>query len=167
MGEAETDDRADTVRLIRLHGPRLQRLAYVLVGDWQDAEDIVLEAFTRTWAHRFRLRAPEAAGAYARRTVVRLAWRMKGSARSARVVVGTPAELPGGDGDSDRRLDLYRNLMDLPPDQRTAVALRFLEGLTETEAAALLGCPVGTVKSRTARGLERLRQLMVTEEEDA
>jgi RNA polymerase sigma-70 factor (ECF subfamily) len=47
---------------------------------------------------------------------------------------------------------------DLPEDQRTVIALRFFVGLSEHEVAEALSLPEGTVKSRTARALERLRE---------
>ena len=47
---------------------------------------------------------------------------------------------------------------ELPEDQRTVVALRYFLGLSEHEVAETLGVPQGTVKSRTARALERLRE---------
>ena len=49
-----------------------------------------------------------------------------------------------------------RALAQLPPDQRTAIVAVDLEGRSTSEAAALLGVPEGTVKSRCARGREKL-----------
>jgi RNA polymerase sigma-70 factor (ECF subfamily) len=46
----------------------------------------------------------------------------------------------------------------LPDEARDAIACRYLLGLTEAETAAALGVPVGTVKSRVARALDRLRE---------
>ena len=48
----------------------------------------------------------------------------------------------------------------LPPAQRTVVVLRYYEDLTETQVAELLGCSVGTVRSRTHRAVARLRELL-------
>jgi RNA polymerase sigma-70 factor (ECF subfamily) len=47
---------------------------------------------------------------------------------------------------------------ELPEDQRTVIALRFFVGLSEQEVADALKLPTGTVKSRSARALERLRE---------
>jgi RNA polymerase sigma-70 factor (ECF subfamily) len=57
-------------------------------------------------------------------------------------------------------LGLARALARLPEDQRTAVLLIGLEDMSYAEAAKILGLPIGTVRSRLARGRERLRRLM-------
>jgi RNA polymerase sigma factor (sigma-70 family) len=59
----------------------------------------------------------------------------------------------------DLRDVLVRLLLQLPPRQRAVIVLRYWEQRTEAEAAELLGCSVGTVKSTTSRGLARLREL--------
>jgi RNA polymerase sigma factor (sigma-70 family) len=59
----------------------------------------------------------------------------------------------------DQRDELVRLLLQLPAGQRAAIVLRYWEELGEAEAAKVLGCSVGTVKSATSRGLRRLREL--------
>ncbi|MHB1711861.1 MAG: RNA polymerase sigma factor [Acidimicrobiales bacterium] len=61
--------------------------------------------------------------------------------------------------------ELWKALQTLPFGQRQVVVLRFIEDLSEADTAGLLCIPAGTVKSRTARGLVALRQV-VREEED-
>jgi RNA polymerase sigma factor (sigma-70 family) len=56
--------------------------------------------------------------------------------------------------------DLERALAQLPETQRAALALCFEQGLTHEEAATVLRCPVGTLKSHVARGKQRLRELL-------
>ncbi len=56
-------------------------------------------------------------------------------------------------------MGLARALARLPEDQRATVLLVSLEDMSYAEAAEVLGVPVGTVRSRLARGRERLRQL--------
>jgi RNA polymerase sigma-70 factor (ECF subfamily) len=56
------------------------------------------------------------------------------------------------------RETLLAAVNELPEDQRTVIALRFFVGLSEAEVAEALELPTGTVKSRSARALERLRE---------
>ena len=73
------------------------------------------------------------------------------------------------DATDDRLVEhqrLVAALRRLPVEVRTAVVLRYCEDLTEQDAAAVMGVAVGTVKSRTARGLARLRGLL-EEDDDA
>jgi len=60
--------------------------------------------------------------------------------------------------DSERRTELLAAVNGLPEDQRLVVALRYFAGLSEDEVAETLGIAPGTVKSRTSRALERLRE---------
>ena len=55
---------------------------------------------------------------------------------------------------------LQRALLLLSPKQRAVIVLRFFEDQTEAEAAVLLGVSVSTVKTQSARALERLRRLL-------
>jgi RNA polymerase sigma factor (sigma-70 family) len=59
----------------------------------------------------------------------------------------------------DLRDALVRLLVQLPARQRAVLVLRYWEQLTDAEAAAVLGCSEGTVKSSGSRGLARLREL--------
>ena len=132
------------------------RLAYVLCGDAQSAEDVVAEAFARMYPawRRGRIDDPVA---YLRRAVVnevRGGFRKLGVRR--RHETGSPSTVPA-DGRIEDREVLRSALMTLPPRQRAAVALRFLEDLSEADTAAALGVSVGTVKSQVSRGLDLLR----------
>jgi RNA polymerase sigma-70 factor (ECF subfamily) len=59
---------------------------------------------------------------------------------------------------AETRETLLAAVNELPDDQRTVIALRFFVGLSEQEVADALNLPTGTVKSRSARALERLRE---------
>jgi RNA polymerase sigma-70 factor (ECF subfamily) len=73
-------------------------------------------------------------------------------------------DIPGGESPEDilnansLREDIFKNMSNLPEEIRTAVTLREFEGLSYEEIADILGCPLGTVRSRIFRGRELLQQ---------
>jgi DNA-directed RNA polymerase specialized sigma24 family protein len=73
-----------------------------------------------------------------------------------------PGYLPDATVHIDHRDQLVRLLLQLPSRQRTAIVLRYWEDLSEAEAAEVMGCSVGTVKSAASRGMQRLRELSGT-----
>jgi RNA polymerase sigma-70 factor (sigma-E family) len=144
------------------HGERLLRAAIFLAGSREAGEDLLqsaLERLLRRW--RDVRDDPER---YVRRTLVHLAadgWRRRAVWRGKLGLLRatTPTYQPDGTAGVDRRDELVGLLLQLPVRQRTAIVLRYLEGLTETETADVMGCSVGTVKSAASRGLDRLREL--------
>jgi RNA polymerase sigma-70 factor (ECF subfamily) len=65
------------------------------------------------------------------------------------------------------RADLARALGTLREEERTALALAYAQDVTHEEAAAILGWPVGTLKTHLLRGKEKLRRLLTPLTEDA
>jgi RNA polymerase sigma-70 factor (sigma-E family) len=138
----------------------LVRTGLLLTGDTGHAEDLTQSALIRTYLAWGRLREPANAEAYARRTLVRLALRARQRRWTAEVAT---AQIPEGGagplaGNDDLALDVRRALAALPAAQRAVLVLRYLDDQSESETARLLGISPGTVKSRSARGLARLRQ---------
>jgi hypothetical protein len=81
--------------------------------------------------------------------------------------IDNAAPLPSQPASQDKRLelrDLDRALGRLTPEQRTVILLIGLEGMPYAEVGALLGIPVGTVRSRLSRGRQALRRLMGLDE---
>ena len=141
----------------------LRALAYVTCGDWQAAEDAVAGALSRLYLRWDKVAAPDR---YARTMVVRAAigekrrpWRRERSAGDAFPDVATPDPAY----EVDERLRLRAALRQVPPRQRAALVLRFLEGLSTEETAEVLGCSAGTVKSQTSRGLDTLRAVLAAD----
>jgi RNA polymerase sigma-70 factor (sigma-E family) len=140
----------------------LVRTGMLLAGNRGHAEDLAQSALIRTYLAWSRLRDPENAEAYARRTLLRLALRARQRRWSGEIAAGRLPDLPAHEADGiggDLALDVRRALAALPPAQRAVLVLRYLDDLSEAETARLLGISQGTVKSRTARGLAKLRQL--------
>ncbi|HTL84492.1 MAG TPA: sigma-70 family RNA polymerase sigma factor [Acidimicrobiia bacterium] len=140
--------------------PRALRLAYAMTGDASLAEDVVAEAFARTYRQWLK-GAVRDADSYVRRAVVnevrgtwrRLAVRRAHAARERRV---EPTTNFGDDQIADADL-LQKALATLPPRVRAVVVLRVVEDLSEQQTAEALGLSVGSVKGYLSRGRERLR----------
>lgn len=156
-------DEAEFVEYVQSSAPRLRRLAYLMCGDWHQAQDVVQQVYVRLYVAWPRLRRADAFHAYARRTVIsvvrddgRRPWR-----RQERVTGRVP-DMPGADPHAvvDTRIALIRYLQQLPERQRTVIVLRYLEDMTVEQTAELLRIEPGTVKSQASRGLATLRRLL-------
>jgi RNA polymerase sigma-70 factor (sigma-E family) len=153
-------DSADFVGFVASRYRALVGSAFLLVGDRGQAEDLVQDALFRTFLAWDRLRAVEAAEAYTRTTMVRLAgrwWRRRWRGEVPADTDETACAAWGVPVGVDVALDVRAALAVLPWQQRAALILRFFDDLSEVDTAAVLGCSVGTVKSRTSRGLASLR----------
>lgn len=145
------------------HHRRAVRLAYLLTGDADQAEDIVADAFTKVWKQWSKGRVNDV-GPYVRRAVVN----ESNSKLRRRYLERREASRQTGDDRGVRRIDdqaadhdqVWQALSRLPQRQREAVVLRYYEDLSEAETAEVLGVSVGTVKSQVSRGLTRLQELL-------
>jgi RNA polymerase sigma-70 factor (sigma-E family) len=149
--------------LFETERPAALRLAYAMTGDASVAEDVVAEAFARTY-ERWVKGKIDNPSAYVRRSVVnearsawrRLAVRRKHATRERHV---EPSTAFRADQIADADV-LQRALSTLGPRQRAVVVLRVVDDLSEQDVADALGCSVGTVKSSLSRGLDRLRDAL-------
>ena len=137
----------------------LLRTAYLLVGDWSHAEDVLQTSLTKTYLAWRRLGEIEAVEAYARKVLVTTAtswWRRRWHGERPTLVLPDRAG-PDRINEQIERQALWRHVRVLPPRQRAVLVLRFYEDLTEVATARVLGVSVGTVKSQCARALSTLR----------
>lgn len=136
-----------------------------LVGDAGRAEDLVQEALVKTY--RAWARTASHPEAYTRTVMARAAWRAGRRLWQREVPTEPMPELPAVDHyrEVDRADVVRRALRALPGKQRVVLTLRYLDGLSETETAAVLGCSVGTVKSRCSRALAALRTAGLLDDE--
>jgi RNA polymerase sigma-70 factor (sigma-E family) len=140
----------------------LFRVAFLLLGDYHLAQDLVQESLAKTYVAWPRLREVAKAEAYTRRVIATTAisWRRR------RGFYERPMEHlpePWGD-DPTASLVLHdalgTHLLALPPRQRAAIVLRYYADLSEAQTADAMGCSVGAVKSSASAGLRRLRERM-------
>src|SRR5215212_9827556 len=129
----------------------LRRTAYLLCGNWHEAEELTQAAFVRLYLAWGRVRA-DGAHAYARRVLLN---EYLGRQRGRReLLVDAVPDRPGpAAGSPDDRVDLAAALRAVPSQQRAVVVLRYWEGLSIEQTAALLRVAPGTVKSQASRGL--------------
>ena len=116
----------------------LRRLAGVLCGDWQRADDLVQATLVTVYVRWGRVRAAAHPDAYARAVLVREWLRERRSGWGRRVRLGGPvAEAAAAGADPDVVLDLRAAVAALPPRQRATLVLRFYCDLTVEQA---IGC---------------------------
>ena len=158
---------AGFAELVGAELPRLQRLARLLVGDPDVADDVVAEAIARTLP-KWRAGGVQDPPGYLRRVMVNVVhrrWRRRRlSLRSDHRALDWLQ--PAGDSATAAadRHRMLRALATLPARRRAVVVLRFYDDLPEARIAQVLGIGVGTVKSTLSRALEQLRTALVAQE---
>ncbi len=157
---------ADAIEaLVRRHWDSAHRAAFLIVHDPAAAEDIAQEAMLaavraidgfdrrrpfRPWLHRIVVN----------RSLDWLRARARRPELSGDLAGQTAASSPGSDALSD---ELMSALGQLDPDQRALIVMRHLLGYRSAELARMLDLPAGTVRTRLARALTRLRELLEAE----
>lgn len=144
--------------------PRLRRFARALTRHPQDADDLVQLAVERALTRRQQWR-PESSLTNWMLTIVRNAWIDETRSRRRRHAILAPAEdaadVVGRGLEADiESWAIQSALQRLPDEQRLAVALVLVEGLSYREAAQVLEVPIGTLTSRLARGRLALQAML-------
>ena len=168
IGRAQRGDTHAYEELVYAHQGIAFRTAYLIAGNAADAEDAAQDAFVKAWRALGRFREGAPFRPWLLQIVANEARNRRRSAgRRAHLALRAATEQPSGDAapspeasllSAELRDTLLAAVNELPEDQRTVIALRFFAGLSEHEVAEALGLPEGTVKSRSARALERLRE---------
>ena len=149
----------------RAHWKQLRQFAFLLCTDWQLAEDLTQTALIRCYPRWRTLRHGDAAYSYVRRALVRcfIDHTRKYSGRE-QLTDSLPEQPHQVGGDLGERDVLVRALAALPVVQRATLVLRFWHDLDVNETARILRRKPATVRSDTARGLERMRTLLARQE---
>jgi RNA polymerase sigma-70 factor (ECF subfamily) len=144
--------------------PRLRRFARNLVRDPHDADDVVQIAVERALMRLDQWRSDARLDSWLFK-IVRNAWIDEVRARGRRAKIFLPEEAGEEVGEAlmEREIDRLSTeaaLARLPEDQRLAVVLVLVEGLSYKDAADVLEVPIGTLTSRLARGREALQGML-------
>lgn len=180
MERCRTGDIGSFEILYRAHAGDAVRMAFFVTRDWAAAEDATQEAFVRAFRSMRKLRQGWPFAPWLHRIVVNEARRVAQRRSKAAVPVASVWETPavssmtgsrgigGGDAgdpekialkDEKRRL-LWRAVLDLPEPYRLPVILKYHRDLSEAEIGAMLGIPVGRVKSRLYDARQRLKKAL-------
>jgi RNA polymerase sigma-70 factor (sigma-E family) len=162
-GDESAQREAQFESFVERHNRELGRLAYLMVGDRDAADDLTADALLAAWRQWDTVRASDHPLAYVRRVVINMAaTRVRRMVRERRWLVMFQSDamevVPGTD--SAAVVDVRSALQRLPAGRRACVVLRYAFDLSEAEVAELLGVSVGTVKSQTSKGAEQLRRVL-------
>jgi RNA polymerase sigma factor (sigma-70 family) len=165
LGVATEPTRAEIAEvLFRRHYGELLRLAVVMLGDREAAEDAVQEAFVSLHRHRQSLRDPDAAEAYLRTAVLnrcRSFVRRQVTRRAARPLILVPEQQESTEDTAVGRAEVgsvVAAMRTLARRQREVLACRFVLEMSVAETARLLEISEGSVKAHTHRGLQALQR---------
>jgi len=161
---ADLDDELE--KLLADSGSLAFKVAYSVLRQREDAEDVGQEALARAFRNRDRLRDRESFRSW----LVRICWRLAlDHLRSRRrrerreqraALVGLPANVEDVAAENEFRERLWRAIDALPDKLRRVVVLAALEGHGVDKVATLLGLPAGTVKSRLFLARRRLAETL-------
>ena len=144
--------------------PRLRRFARNLVRNPHDADDAVQIAVERALLRLDQWRSDARLDSWLFK-ILRNAWidEVRARARRAKIMMPEEAGEQIGEATMEREIERWSAeaaLTRLPEDQRLAVSLVLIEGLSYKDAAEVLDVPLGTLTSRLARGREALQQML-------
>lgn len=151
--------------LVENHAPALYRMAYRMLGDRHEAEDLVQETFRSAWKSRATFESNRGDRAWLAAILRRRVYDRWRKHPPPSVASGeTPLDSATFDADplANEYTDEMQHALDrLPTEQRETLLLVVVAELTHQEAADLLDLPLGTILSRVSRARQRLREYLL------
>jgi RNA polymerase sigma-70 factor (ECF subfamily) len=169
VASARLGDRRRFGLLVERWDPKLRAHAWRLLGDAEQARDVVQESWADIVRGLRRLQDEAAFPAWAYRIVSRRCADLIGSAIRQRALADALAREPGtvesedwAEGDKQR---VRSAIASLPPEQKSAIALFYIEEMSVAEVAVALDVPMGTVKTRLMHARRKLRAALEGEDQ--
>ncbi len=176
IASAQNGDTRAFEQLVRIHQGIALRVAYLVVRNPSEAEDVTQDAFVKAYRSLDRFRPESPFRPWLLRIVRNQALnRVRGTKRRDRLELQAGHDPVSGEAvpspeavvlTEDEHRRLLAVIDDLPERYRNVIVHRYLLDMSEAETSMILGIPAGTVKSRTSRALERLRRRLVGEFEE-
>ncbi len=176
----QSGDREAMECLVKKYQRSVFSMLYQLAPDWSDNSDLAQEVFIRVYRGINSLRNPKTFRSWLNQIVVNLFYDelRRRPRRLPTVSIDAPIESEHGESDLVREIPdpslkpdevslvqeldqfIKKAMAQLPEQFRTAIVLRELQGLSYEEIAQVIGCELGTVKSRIARARGRLQEVL-------
>lgn len=163
-------DEAALAMLFAQYGSKVYSLAYSVVRDAAQAQEVTQDTFLKVWQNPKAW--DPARGSFqswlltlARYTAIDLLrFEIRRSGRNIELIEGIAAEM---EEEAPLLADqqIQAALLQIPEEQRRLIELAFFKGMTHSELAAACGLPLGTVKTRLRLGLQKLRQMLSDQSE--
>jgi RNA polymerase sigma-70 factor (sigma-E family) len=150
---------AEFDEFVTQHGPELLRLAYLVCGSREQSEDLVQNALLKAYRRWDMVCAADRPVAYVRTILVRehLSWRRRLTNHEVPAPIPDRVAVEPPDLALVEMDEMWGLLASLPKRQRTVLALRYYDDISDAGIAELLGCSEGTVRSNASRALAALR----------
>lgn len=158
---AAAGDEVAFARIVAAHRAEMVRVAFVVCGDWDMAQDAAQAALWIAWRKLTSLHDPERLRPWLLAVVANEARAIIRTRRRHPVVeltIDTDDPVDHDPADEIAQVDLSNALHRLAPEDRALVALRYLSDLDSTEIGSVTGKSASGVRSRLARVLDRLRK---------
>jgi RNA polymerase sigma-70 factor (ECF subfamily) len=162
---AQAGDEAAFVELVERYSPRLRYFLKKLLASADSAEDALQDVWLDVFRHLPRLADPQALVAWlyriARdRAFARLRKLHRGEQPLDETVLADATATEENDFSPEDAARIHAALDTLPPEQREVLVLRFLEEMTYEQISGVVGCQLGTVRSRIHYGKQALRRAL-------
>lgn len=146
--------------LVNRHADRLYRLAYSLLGNAADSEDVLQETFAGAYRGMNAFEGRSSVGTWLTRILVTQAAKWRRDRRRPTQPLPDQTSSQSGQSAVDHRLDLQAALDQLSAEHRQVLVLREFEKMSYEEMALVIGVPRGTVESRLHRARAELREML-------
>ena len=156
-------------RVVDIYGPRLYLLARTMLGNHEDAQDVVQETFVGAFRGLRGFQGRSTVKTWLTRILmnnVANIWRSRKLRKTvpldedAQQLGAPPARQATETGRADMRMDIAAVIGRLPQEHRAVILLREVQGMTYEEMSAALGVPRGTVESRLFRARQKLMDIL-------
>jgi RNA polymerase sigma-70 factor (sigma-E family) len=144
---------------------QLFRIAFLMCGDWHEAEDLVQTTLAKLFVSWDRVQRRESVDTYARRVMLNAYLSQRRLKRSRETPIADIGEVSSPGVDADLRLTLVAALARLSPRSRAVVVLRYVEDHSIESVARLLDASPAAVKSLNTRALAQLREVLGSDQD--